>query len=69
MSWLNRIIDVSKKAQQKSVKKVSKEERTKRLEFCKACPKLADTGQCTKCGCFVVSKTWYEDDACPLGKW
>lgn len=66
MSW---VIDVFKGVRGKSTEKVSKEERQVRLDQCNSCTYLMQTGQCNKCGCFVVDKTKYTDERCPAKKW
>jgi hypothetical protein len=49
---------------------ITKEERDKRYEICKECPKLfKPTRTCIKCGCFMSLKTWLKDAECPIGKW
>lgn len=39
-----------------------------RLVQCHACEQYA-SGQCKKCTCYVVVKTWLSSEKCPLGKW
>jgi hypothetical protein len=41
-----------------------------RLDICKSCPELIKlTGNCKKCGCFMIAKTKLQGAMCPLGKW
>jgi hypothetical protein len=49
---------------------VSEEDAAKRLDICKACPRLIKaTSQCKECGCFMNLKTKLADASCPLHKW
>lgn len=42
----------------------------KRLDVCLECPSLTKvTKQCKECGCFVVAKTKFKTQKCPIGKW
>jgi hypothetical protein len=45
-------------------KKVSEEERVRRLEICKSCP-LYTEGVCALCGCEVNEITSWESEDCP----
>ncbi len=52
------------------VEYVSPEERERRLDICKGCPRLNEAlMQCKECGCFVKAKTKYKESSCPIGKW
>lgn len=53
------------------LKKVSDEEKGRRLSVCEACEFLVrgKSDRCSKCGCFVKWKTALESWHCPIGKW
>lgn len=41
-----------------------------RLEICKGCEfYLAAQDRCSKCGCYVQSKSAWKSSHCPIGKW
>jgi hypothetical protein len=40
-----------------------------RMAICEACDKFMVTKQCSKCGCFMPTKTALAYAACPLEKW
>jgi hypothetical protein len=40
-----------------------------RFAICKSCPELKAMDRCSKCGCFMESKTKLPNADCPLGKW
>jgi hypothetical protein len=49
---------------------VSKVDAAKRLDICKACPKIINpTLQCDICKCFMGAKVHLEKATCPIGKW
>lgn len=51
---------------------VPNEIREQRLGFCLACPEMVqfkERKRCSKCGCFVDTKTWVAVSSCPVGKW
>ncbi len=39
-----------------------------RLKVCRSCSHY-EGGQCQKCSCFVVLKSWLSYESCPLGSW
>ena len=41
----------------------------KRLEICKACPRLIGGMTCRDCGCFVQFRVRHKTAACINGKW
>ena len=46
------------------------ETRNKRLEICHSCDKFNPTGmRCNECGCFLLIKTNWATEKCPLDKW
>jgi hypothetical protein len=53
----------------KNIEKVSEEIKEERMAICRECPFLKFTGQCSKCGCFMDSKTKLPNASCPIGKW
>ncbi len=54
----------------KNIKKVSEEEKTKRLSICHQCEHFMKiTSQCKKCGCFMSNKSSIPNAECPIGKW
>ena len=40
-----------------------------RWEICRGCEFLTDSNRCTKCGCFMKSKTKLVTASSPVGKW
>lgn len=40
-----------------------------RYALCEECPHLLPTKQCSKCGCFMPSKTGLLHATCPIDKW
>ena len=49
---------------------VSDEEKTRRMEICRACDQFkADTQRCMKCGCFMTYKSRLSAGKCSIGKW
>lgn len=52
------------------VPRTDEETRNARLDICRSCEYLIHmTGQCKKCGCFMVAKTYLANANCPVGKW
>ena len=49
--------------------KCTEEEKQARLSICNACEHMLFTGNCTKCGCFMRTKSWMVHKKCPIGKW
>jgi len=53
--------------------KVTQEIRDERYATCQACSSfIEDSKRCSKCGCFMKTKTWIggdKDVLCPLKKW
>jgi hypothetical protein len=49
----------------------TKEIANTRKEVCNACEFLVKGAfdGCSKCGCFIVSKTALRNSSCPLNKW
>jgi len=43
-------------------------ERERRYGICLICPERRGA-RCSKCGCFVKTKTIFANSECPLGKW
>jgi hypothetical protein len=50
------------------MKQVSPEEKQRRLDLCVICEHYAN-GRCAKCGCGLDSKTGWDSERCPIGKW
>lgn len=49
---------------------VSPEAKAKRLEICQSCDKFNPNGfRCNECGCFLLIKTGWATEKCPLNKW
>ena len=48
---------------------VSEEEQQARYSICQECPHLLVTKQCSKCGCYMPSKTGLLHAVCPVGNW
>jgi hypothetical protein len=43
---------------------------SQRMSVCKACPWFVSKGQrCSKCGCVVPLKIYFEEEQCPIKKW
>ena len=43
---------------------------SQRMSICKSCPWFVSRGQrCSKCGCVVPLKAYFEEERCPIGKW
>jgi len=41
-----------------------------RYEICKVCEFfIKDNARCSKCGCYMATKTRYVGTVCPVGKW
>ena len=41
-----------------------------RASICKACPWFVAKGQrCSKCGCVVPLKIYFEEEECPIKRW
>lgn len=47
---------------------VPKNVKKSRMDLCSGCEFLSDD-RCSKCGCFVDSKTNWASESCPIGKW
>ena len=46
------------------------EEQAARLEICKGCEfYIEEKDQCSKCGCYLKSKSTWKSGKCPIGKW
>jgi hypothetical protein len=42
----------------------------RRMRICKKCPLfIAESERCSKCGCFLSTKTAWKLSSCPEGKW
>ena len=51
-------------------KPVSKEEKEKRMKICESCVFFETRSKrCKKCGCFLLMKTAWRTQVCPIGKW
>jgi hypothetical protein len=48
---------------------VPEEVKKARLDICNNCPSKLSTGNCRECGCFLVAKSAFRQEKCPLGKW
>lgn len=49
---------------------VSDEIKEQRMNICRACDEYdASQVRCKKCGCFLLIKTTFSVDSCPLQKW
>ena len=46
----------------------TQEEKDNWLSICKDCENNKD-GQCSECGCIILSKIAYKDLHCPINKW
>jgi hypothetical protein len=43
---------------------------SQRMSICKTCPWFVPKGQrCSKCGCVVPLKAYFEEEQCPIKKW
>lgn len=62
------LIDITKKAQGKSIEKVDAVTHQVRTEICRDCEYLFGLN-CGICGCFVTDKAKYAMEECPIGKW
>lgn len=41
-----------------------------RLDICSTCEFfITESVRCTKCGCFMKTKTMFKKVSCPMGKW
>ena len=48
----------------------SRDEFLQRIEACNQCDSFdPETRRCSECGCFVLVKTKWASEECPLGKW
>ena len=68
------LFDLFKKMKGDSTQKVDFPIRNQRLDTCRACVidgewGMNASGRCIKCGCFLVEKTKYADEECPIGNW
>ena len=53
-----------------SLIKASPDVREHRINICKQCEYFFPvTSTCTKCGCFMIVKTWLKTSKCPIDKW
>ena len=44
--------------------------RKKRAKICEGCAwYMSKSQRCAKCGCFVPLKSYFKEEACPVGKW
>jgi len=44
--------------------------RKKRTKICEGCPWYISKNQrCVKCGCIIPLKSYFKEEACPIGKW
>jgi hypothetical protein len=51
-------------------KSISKEEKEKRMKICESCVFFDNSSKrCKKCGCFLLIKTAWRTQTCPIGKW
>ena len=57
------------KAAEMMDEKVDSEVREQRLSICNSCEHMLFTGNCSKCGCFMRTKSWMVHQKCPIGKW
>jgi hypothetical protein len=49
---------------------VTKEVREERLKICYSCEFFIHASErCTKCGCFMETKTLFKQTKCPIDKW
>lgn len=49
---------------------VSKKEASRRLNICKECKYYTpDTSRCKECGCYLLIKTKWKSEDCPIHKW
>jgi hypothetical protein len=49
-------------------RRTSPEEYGRRINICGGCDKFTE-GRCSSCGCFLETKTSWEEQHCPDGKW
>lgn len=47
---------------------LTEEEANKRLSICNQC-EFYTGSRCTKCGCYMATKTYLKAASCPVGKW
>lgn len=48
---------------------VDEDTKKERYAICEECPHLLATKQCSKCGCFMPTKTTMKYATCPIDKW
>lgn len=48
---------------------VSEEIQAQRFATCMECEHLTEQKRCTKCGCYMITKTKLRSVQCPIGKW
>ena len=46
----------------------TQEQKDNWLSICNQCNKN-NNGQCSECGCVILTKTIYKDSHCPINKW
>lgn len=69
-SAVSTIAEVSKGLLQGKGLKVSDEVLTHRKSICASCEFFRESDQrCSKCGCYLSSKTYLKASTCPMGKW
>ena len=47
---------------------ISEDEKKSRLDICHKCDYFVG-GRCSKCGCYLRTKTKFRSSKCPIGKW
>ena len=63
------LFDVIKKIKGKDIRKAYFNLRQFRVSTCKNCKHFLRTGNCNICGCFIVDKSSYLLEQCPIKKW
>lgn len=52
------------------MKNVKPNQQAERLAICDACPYAVENkSRCSKCGCYLQTKTKWATSSCPIGKW
>ena len=64
------LIKATKEHAKTGFAKVDNDEQQKRLEICQGCEfYIPSQDRCSKCGCYLKSKSAWKSSKCPIGKW
>lgn len=62
--------DVIAQLASKGIIKASDEKVESRLDICRQCEfYVIDQHRCSKCGCHMKAKVWFDGVKCPVDKW